>query len=138
MTRVLGSDIHLTRPECLQLLATASIGRVGLSVDSLPMIQPVNIALDSGLVVFRTGGGAKLRAAVDEAVVCIAVDEIDAEWRSGWSVVVTGTARLIPVDEVSAAVRSTLVPWSLEAKNHYVGVDLDLVTGRRVGPVLWT
>jgi nitroimidazol reductase NimA-like FMN-containing flavoprotein (pyridoxamine 5'-phosphate oxidase superfamily) len=126
----------LPRGECIRLLAEVGIGRVGLSVDSLPVILPVNYVLDGARLVFRTGEGSKFEAATRNAVVCIEIDHIEPRWQSGWSVLVTGQAHHVPDGELSEAARDLLVPWSLTAGDHYVAVPLDIVTGRRVGPVL--
>ena len=126
----------LTRGECVRLLGDAGIGRVGLSVGSLPVILPVNYVVDGARLVFRTGEGSKFDAATRNAVVCVEVDEIEPRWKSGWSVLVTGQALHVPEDDLSDAARGLLVPWSHTAGNHCVAVPFDLVTGRRVGPVL--
>ncbi|MGE3449170.1 MAG: pyridoxamine 5'-phosphate oxidase family protein [Microbacteriaceae bacterium] len=126
----------LPRGECLRLLGDGGIGRVGLSVGSLPVILPVNYVLDGPRLVFRTGPGAKLDAAVRNAVVCVQVDHIEPRWQSGWSVLVTGQAHRVDEEDVSDEARHRLVPWALSAGNQYVAVPLDLLSGRRVGPVL--
>jgi two-component system, NarL family, response regulator DevR len=83
----------LSRDACLRLLATATLGRVGVSVDALPRVLPVNFRFDGGRILIRTGTGTKLDAAADNAVVAFEVDEIDPVAHTGWSVVVTGMAR---------------------------------------------
>jgi hypothetical protein len=50
----------LGRSECLNLLATAQVGRVALVVDGHPEILPVNYALDGDAVLFRTAEGSVL------------------------------------------------------------------------------
>jgi nitroimidazol reductase NimA-like FMN-containing flavoprotein (pyridoxamine 5'-phosphate oxidase superfamily) len=102
----------------------------------LPVILPVNYVIDGARIVFRTGEGSKLDAAVRNAVVCVEVDHIEARWQSGWSVLVTGQAHHIAEDEVSEEAREVLVPWALSAGDRYVAVPLDIVSGRRVGPIL--
>ena len=62
--------------ECMRLLGTASIGRVGLHWDALPTVLPVNFVLDGDRVVFRTGRGAKLAAAAAGNVVAFEVDSV--------------------------------------------------------------
>ena len=44
---------ELTPNACLSLLARHSFGRVGLSVDALPVVLPVNYVLDGERCVFR-------------------------------------------------------------------------------------
>ena len=50
----------LGRAECLDLLATAAVGRVGLLVDGRPEVLPVNYALDGETVLFRTAEGTAI------------------------------------------------------------------------------
>jgi len=130
------ADETLSREECLALLASCSVGRVGLSIDALPVILPVNYVLDGERIVFRTGRGTKLTAAIRNAVVCFEVDRIDEECRAGWSVLVTGTATELVGPEAEAAARLHLTQWSRRPAEHLVATSMDLVTGRRVGPVL--
>src|SRR6187200_2130512 len=59
----------LSEEECYYLLATSSIGRVGISVRALPEVLPVNYAVLDGDVIIRTGAGTKLDAALTNAVV---------------------------------------------------------------------
>ena len=51
---------ELTPEECLLLLDLASVGRIGLSVQALPVILPVNFVMHEGDVIFRVGSGTKL------------------------------------------------------------------------------
>ena len=125
---------RLTRDECLQLLATATFGRVGVSVDALPAIVPVTIALMDDAVVFRTVPGTKLAAATDRSVLAVEVDEYDPGAGDGWSVLVRGIAsELASSDAVDRARRLLRDSWlELETSEHYVQVACDLVTGRRL------
>src|SRR4051812_18787454 len=92
--------VELDRAECLRLLGRASIGRIGIHWNALPTVLPVTFALDGDSVVFRTGDGSKLAAAVAGAVVAFEADDIDPIYHEGWSVVVTGVAQRVtdPVD----------------------------------------
>jgi nitroimidazol reductase NimA-like FMN-containing flavoprotein (pyridoxamine 5'-phosphate oxidase superfamily) len=64
----------LDRAECLNLMATAPVGRIGVSIGALPAIIPVNFALVGANIVIRTVPGAKLDAATRHAVVAFEVD----------------------------------------------------------------
>ena len=57
-----GLDV-LDRDECLTLLTTQSVGRVGLGGEH-PVVLPVLFAMLDGDIVFRTAPGEKLIAAV--------------------------------------------------------------------------
>src|SRR5436309_9845183 len=82
----------LDREECLRLLGTATLGRIGLQAKALPMVLPVNFAIDGDRIVIRTGWGTKLDAATRGAVVAFECDSINAFDHTGWSVAVTGVA----------------------------------------------
>lgn len=48
---------------CWDLLRGVSVGHLAVLVDGYPEVFPVNYKVDQQSVVFRTGEGAKLRAA---------------------------------------------------------------------------
>lgn len=123
----------LDRQECLRLIAAHGVGRVGLSAGALPVILPVNYLLDGDRVLVRTGFGTKLAAAMRNAVVCLEVDEIDAVYHSGWSVLVTGTARELVGREAEDALALPLRPWSGHG-DRVIAIDIELVSGRRLDP----
>jgi nitroimidazol reductase NimA-like FMN-containing flavoprotein (pyridoxamine 5'-phosphate oxidase superfamily) len=123
----------LGRDECLRLLASASLGRLGITTGALPTVLPVNFRLVGDQIVFRTGGGTKLDAATDNAVVAFEVDDMDPVWHTGWSVVVTGMAREISDPEELAAIELSTIPhWAPDHATRVVGVSTEIVTGRRV------
>lgn len=84
----------LTRSECLELLGRSSLGRVAFTERALPAIRPVGYALVGHQLVLRIEAG-ELGHRLDGQVVAFEVDEIDSENGTGWSVVVTGAARLL-------------------------------------------
>ena len=49
--------------ECLRLLASVPVGRVGFVADSEVVVLPVNHVVDGQDVIFRTAHGSKLSAA---------------------------------------------------------------------------
>lgn len=83
----------LTRAECLASLAHSSLGRVAFTERALPAIRPVHYALVGHQLVLRTADGLGRR--LDGQVVAFEVDDVDTDLGSGWSVLVTGTARLV-------------------------------------------
>jgi uncharacterized protein len=124
----------LGREECLELLGTAALGRIGVSAGALPVVLPVNYCLDGDRIVLRTGPGTKLEAATRNAVVSFEVDDIDPLFHAGWSVVVTGVAVPLESDAELAHARSLpLLPWA-HLGDRFVAVSLEDVSGRRIGP----
>lgn len=122
----------LTREEALALLATAPVGRIVFTDRALPAIQPVNFFLDDGLIVIRSGPGSKLSAAVRNSVVAFEADEIDPETKTGWSVVVTGVARVVKDEGELERLRSKVKPWAPGDRNYVILISPDMVTGRRI------
>ena len=123
----------LEREECLQLLAAAHIGRLALSIDALPVILPVNFVVHDEKVVFRTSPGTKLSVAVRSAVVAFETDAIDPLRHEGWSVLVTGRAREVDDgDRLEILRRLPLRPWAPGAHDHFIEINIDRVSGRRL------
>ena len=124
----------LAPDECNQLLATQSVGRVGVS-GARPGVFPVLYALLDGDVVFRTAPGEKLIAAALNREVVFEVDVFDTAQRSGWSVNVLGRAEEIedPAERDRAEALG-LEPWAGEVRDRYVRIRTVEVTGRRIDP----
>lgn len=125
--------------DCLRLVATKQVGRLGFVLGGLPEVLPINYVLHGDTVVFVTASGSKLEGAMRSPVV-FEVDDTDAATRSGWSVVIHGTA-----EEVTAYDRPDLVaefralpiePWARGDKPHLVRIQPRSITGREVGEPL--
>lgn len=123
----------LDRAECLTLLASAPIGRIAFSHQALPALQPVNFVVDDESVVIRTNSSSKLAAAARNAVVAFEADEFDPETRSGWSVTVTGHARVVTDRaECERLTRLPLEPWVPGVQDHFIRIRAEFISGRRI------
>jgi uncharacterized protein len=123
----------LDRTTCLQLLSSATVGRLALTIDALPVIVPVNFVVADDKIVLRTGEGAKLRAALRRNVVALEVDAVHPMDHSGWSVLVQGNSRVVTEpDELAWAASLPLLPWANDSADHYVVITTDVVQGRRL------
>lgn len=126
--------VGLTRDECLDLLATVSLGRVAVTIGAVPAVLPVNYALLDGAIVFRSAPGTKLSAAVLGTVVAFEVDEADSADHSGWSVLVVGhAAELREGPVLEAARRLPLQSWAGGDRDHFVRIESERISGRRLG-----
>ncbi len=125
---------RLDRDECLKLMERhpSCVGRVALA-GPRPAIFPVNYAIDRGNIVFRTDPGSKFHAAVHRSFVAFEVDWVEPTWQTGWSVVARGQAHVV-VDpgELQKVRRLSLAPWAAGEKEHYVSIDTELISGRRL------
>ena len=133
-TRARGIE-ELGPDECLQLLTSVPVGRVGITIDALPAVLPVNFVVHEGAIVFRTVPGTKLDAATAGAVVAFEADSYgsaDQPW--GWSVLVRGVAQEVTdAGELAAARRLPLESWAWDGvADRFVRIEPTLVTGRRI------
>jgi nitroimidazol reductase NimA-like FMN-containing flavoprotein (pyridoxamine 5'-phosphate oxidase superfamily) len=123
----------LTEEEALELLASAEVGRVGVTIGALPAIFPVNYRLIDGAVVFRTGVGSKLRAASSGNVVAFEADDHDPVDRTGWSVLLIGQAEVVHDPELEERLQDVhLEPFAGGDRSALVRVEPTFVSGRRI------
>lgn len=97
-----GEFTRLDRAESLRLLGCVPVGRLIFTVNALPAVRPVNFAVTSEMIVFRTAAGSAMARQVDQAIVAFEADELDAATCSGWSVTVTGRAAVVTDPAVAA------------------------------------
>jgi nitroimidazol reductase NimA-like FMN-containing flavoprotein (pyridoxamine 5'-phosphate oxidase superfamily) len=125
----------LDEEQCMELLATSSVGRIGVSIGALPAIFTVNFMLCSRDIIFKTSEGTKLAAAANHAVVAFHCDMVDPVQRAGWSVLVVGRAiPVVDIDQVAELDRSGLDPWAGGNRRHFVRIPVEFVSGRRIVP----
>ena len=124
----------MSRRECMQLLGTKQVGRLGVIAGGYPVIVPVNYGLDGEAVVIRSDPGTKLDAAAYERVT-FEVDDIDDEHHAGWSVLLRGCAWEVRSEE-EVLYRGTHAadpePWAGGEKGHWLRIAPTQVTGRRL------
>lgn len=127
-----GHLTELDRETCLHLLATQSVGRLALTDRSGPDVVPVNYALDGeDVLIATTTYGAIARTATGHRV-AFEADHTDPATRSGWSVVVRGTAHPAKLFEPIA---ESPVAWADGPRSHVLRIRADVITGRQVaGP----
>jgi nitroimidazol reductase NimA-like FMN-containing flavoprotein (pyridoxamine 5'-phosphate oxidase superfamily) len=119
----------LDREECLVLLRWEPLVRLAVAAPGCsPIVVPINFVLDGETVVFRSDPGEKLTRLADQPV-SLQADRFDWYRRIGWSVLVQGTAREIDPAEVDGL---DLHAWAPGAKDHFVRVIPDSITGRRL------
>jgi nitroimidazol reductase NimA-like FMN-containing flavoprotein (pyridoxamine 5'-phosphate oxidase superfamily) len=119
--------------ECLRLLASVPVGRVGFFTDGEVVVLPVNHALDGQDPVFRTARGSKLSAAEGQDLVAFEADGYDEQTRSGWSVVVTGRAEVVYEEaEVERLTLLGLHPWVTAVERPFwIRIRATSVSGRQ-------
>ncbi|WP_170297331.1 pyridoxamine 5'-phosphate oxidase family protein [Georgenia thermotolerans] len=119
----------LSRAECLRLLPVAGLGWVSYARSDAPRMVPVRFLVHEHEVVFRTGYGERLAAAVHEPVMTLGVQALDPATGTGWYVTVTGRARLVGDPLVNEGLAA---PWA--GGQLLVGIPVQEVAGRRILP----
>jgi nitroimidazol reductase NimA-like FMN-containing flavoprotein (pyridoxamine 5'-phosphate oxidase superfamily) len=125
---------EIPHDECLELLAAATLGRLGVVEDGRPLIVPVNYGYTPEGIVLRTDGGAKLEAG-QQRWVALEVDEIDSVTHLGWSVLVRGHAYDVTetLDDRSDRLRAVPIDtWAPGPMTRRLLVELTIVSGRRL------
>ena len=121
--------------ECLTRLGGAPVGRLAFPLDGEVAVLPVNHVLLGMDVCFRTSGGSKIQAAVDGDTVSFQVDDWDPVARSGWSVLVHGTASIVTDEDVVTTLVASARPSWVHLEPHstrWVKVSTRQVTGRMI------
>jgi nitroimidazol reductase NimA-like FMN-containing flavoprotein (pyridoxamine 5'-phosphate oxidase superfamily) len=123
---------RLAEHECLELLATQVIGRVGVVVAGRALVFPVNYVLDRGHIVFRTDEGTKLDAARAGATVTFEVDQSDPIYHTGWSVMATGPLEAVTDPHDLRRVRGLPVRAWGGTGTQWVRMPIASMSGRRI------
>jgi nitroimidazol reductase NimA-like FMN-containing flavoprotein (pyridoxamine 5'-phosphate oxidase superfamily) len=120
--------------ECLARLRSLTVGRVAFTANGDLTILPVTYLLDGLGVSFLTTYGSKLQVAVDGGRMAFEVDEADPETKTGWSVLLQGSATIVDdaprVRDLDARLPG---PWApAETPLSWVHLRPDSVSGREI------
>ncbi|TYB70082.1 pyridoxamine 5'-phosphate oxidase family protein [Nonomuraea sp. PA05] len=131
---------ELPETEALRLLAGVPFGRIVFTRHALPAIRPVNHVVVGGQIVIRSSPGTILSAHVApaEAVVAYEADDLDGYERLGWSVIITGVARLVTDPGEAARLRTLLTPWVAGEMEQVIRIQPEIVTGFALVPAAAT
>ena len=119
---------HLSESECWEFLRHREFGRLAYNLVDEINIVPINYAVDGDTLLFRTAEGSKLLGVVMNPDVAFEVDEHDD--RTAASVIVRGTARLLPENEAHRSENVPLRPWVDDFKYNVVEIRPTALSGR--------
>jgi len=124
----------LSQDECEALLADGGVGRLVFLSAQGPVALPVNFRPLDGDVVFRTRTEGLLAAAVAaDDLVGFEVDHIDEAMSEGWSVLISGRARLIDnPDQLAQVTDLGIEPWPGGHRETVVRIETTGISGRRI------
>ena len=122
----------LSREESERLLAGGGVGRFVFLARQGPVALPVNFRPLDGDVLFRTRPEGALAAAAGTTV-SLEVDQIDEPMSEGWSVLVTGRARLVDDPaELEQAAELGIEPWPGGHREALMRIETETISGRRI------
>ncbi len=124
----------LTTEECVDVLASSSVGRIVFLDGDQPVALPVNYAWHDNSIVFRTGEGQKMYAATLGQRVGFEVDDINPKEHSGVSVLVKGKAKAVSDWAEQEQLEQLAVrPWQRQPwRKGWVRVVPSDITGRKL------
>lgn len=88
-------QLELGAEECMRLLGTAALGRLGFTQAALPAVQPVTYQLAHGSVLIPAVAGSRSAGAIGDGIVVLGVDSFGGGSAEEWAVSVVGPARLV-------------------------------------------
>jgi nitroimidazol reductase NimA-like FMN-containing flavoprotein (pyridoxamine 5'-phosphate oxidase superfamily) len=114
------------------MLERMEVGRAVFTIGALPAVVPVTFTMRNGDIVICTGADSRLARYADGQVLAFEVDELDVPTRTGWSVVVSGVARIVTDPAERALLQRVVRPWAPGEHEAFIRLPLTLVTGRRI------
>lgn len=129
----------LDEAECLRLISPGGVGRLAYSGRFGLTVMPVNYRMHEGSIVFRTAQDSPtdedLRTGIAgaEYKVAFEVDDVDADAREGWSVLVQGDAHHVDsAGEYASVLAAGVDTWAGGSREHFLRIIPTRITGRRV------
>lgn len=119
---------ELTLEQCWELLRAEEFGRLAFRLVDEVHITPINYVVDGETLLFWTAEGSKLLGVVMGSPVAFEIDRYGEDCAR--SVVLRGTARLLPEDEAHRADNLPLRPWVPTLKYNVVEISPTEVSGR--------
>jgi hypothetical protein len=119
---------------CRAHLAQGGVGRVAVTCNALPVIQPVPFAFHDEHVVIRAPKRSSLCRAVEGSVVAFNVDHFEEGGGQGWSVLVQGVGEDVnDPDLLTSLLALPLASWSDKPETDcFMRVPLTKMTGTQI------
>ena len=124
----------LSLKECLDSLRSHRVGRIAVDAEGAPIILPVNYRLVESShgtwIALRTRPGNVIERAPIH--VAFEIDELRAEAREGWSVLVRGTLHHVDSAAADFGAQFDPDPWIVEDRDAWLVIEPFAITGRRL------
>lgn len=121
----------LAKDEAMRRLGSVGVGRIVFTERALPAVRLANHVVDEGRIIIRSDEGTVIvnPSDADGTVVAYEADAVDPRSHLGWTVTVTGVARLIDDPRQVARYQELLSPWAAGDGDYTIRIDAELVTG---------
>jgi uncharacterized protein len=132
----------LSAEECLDLLKSRRVGRVGVVVHGFPVVLPVNyrVSEHSGgtWIAIRTREGGIIERAPQP--VALEIDVAEEATEQGWSVLVRGSLLHADPEAADFSGRFDPMPWLTDDRDAWLVIEPFDITGRRLrrGDAEWS
>lgn len=129
---------ELDAASCARLLGSTRFGRLAVVIDGRPHLVVLNHTVSGSTVLFRTAADAVLIVLTEDGATADAVFEVDSAFpagRSGWSVIAAGRLARETVPAQIELALSRISPWTDGDRDVVLRLDVEELTGRRVGPL---
>ncbi len=134
MTTGVGAPETLLFPACIELLQAGAeaglIGRLVISTDKAPIVEPVAFDYEDRAIVVHPGDGM-LTDSAPGSLVAFEVDHVDVATRDAWTVLVRGLATSREETYQSRTAHDLIRARVPANGTRLLVVRLDVVTGRR-------
>jgi nitroimidazol reductase NimA-like FMN-containing flavoprotein (pyridoxamine 5'-phosphate oxidase superfamily) len=126
---------ELSWSECEALLRAGVAGRVAFSTANGPHVVPVNYSVVDSAVIISTSPYSMLGTYGREAMLAFEVDQLDYEYRRGWSVVARGRGEVVSDPDDLRHIRSVWqpTPWASGTRNLFLRIPWHELSGRQLG-----
>lgn len=122
----------LSRDQCEAHLAGGGVGRLVFVAPQGPVALPVNFRFFAGDVVFHTRASGVLAAAAGGPV-GFEADQIDEAMSEGWSILISGHARLVDdPGELEHLAELGIEPWPGGRRGTVIRVETESISGRAI------
>lgn len=122
--------------ECWERLVAhrPALGRIAFTADGATVIYPMNYAVADGALYLRTDPTSRITTVTQARQVAFEVDDVDADWEKGWSVLVRGTLHEVTdPEELDRHRELRLRTWAPGERLHLLRLDPEHISGREIG-----
>lgn len=127
-------DYELDAEQCWSLLGSSGVGRFAFVHAGRVAVYPVGYLVYGGAVYFRTSPGGTVSQSLPQDGVALQIDAAQPAQKSGWSVMVSGSAETVHDSAELTALFGQMAeePWAGGVRDLFVRIRPSELTGRRV------